>query len=413
MENNGGVLDQTQIRLIEAPPRTIAAGKSALPAVSVVRGREAVIAMQSMLVELSRRTGQSGAMDWLDYFVTSPDSLQKTPYLLLVGRDHRTNGSMDTTAVTADDVIGAVLIYEYRCAGIGTKVFSTDDTEGVRTVIAPDERRIEVADIALRRLMRMGAVTVMISVDGGTARRRGPISNEHSAYKFATRTRTLPYHLVLGRTLDETLSRLGAHTRRNFRYYRRRAEKELGVTFVPEVEMHREEFLEMNRRSTNPADESVTKWRYSLRERTDSPGSMIFAGLRDANGRWLSLTGGRRHGSITEIDWQINAAGFPRYSLSTVMRAFLLEHEVARGTTRLVYLGGTPHSMRFSFTTAESTDLLAVRRWSGRAWALARFSRWIFPEKNFLGAALREMTGKEPLSSAVPPEAKDSLSNAA
>jgi hypothetical protein len=97
-----------------------------------------------------------------------------------------------------------------------------------------------------------------------------------------------------------------------------------------------------------------------------------------------------------------------------VMRAFLIEHEIARGTRKLIYRGGTPHSMRFAFTAAELTDLLAVRRWSGRAWALKKFSRLIFPEKNFLGAALREMTGEEPQVSAAPrTDVRGNLSNAA
>lgn len=406
MENDDGMLRQTRIRLLKASLRTFAADRPILPAVSVVRGREGVIAMQRTLVELSRRTGQSGAMDWLDYFINSPDSLEKTPYLLLVG--YGPEGSLDPGAVTPEEILGAVLIYEYRFAGMGTKVFSTDNSEGIRTVVAPDERRIEVADIALRRLMKMGAVTTIISVDGGRDRRRQPASNGYSAYKFAMRTRTLPHHLMLRNTFDETLATMGQHTRRNFRYYRRRAEKELQARFVPCVEMDREEFLEMNRRSTNPVPAAVAEWRYSLHERTNPPGDLVFAGLRAAEGEWLSLVGGRRHGQTTEIDWQINVAGLPRYSLCTVMRAFLLEHEIGLGTKKLVYQGGTPHPMRFSFATAESTDLLAVRRLSARAWILANFSRWIFPEKNFLGAALREMIGGEPPESAVPSDATDS-----
>jgi hypothetical protein len=47
----------------------------------------------------------------------------------------------------------------------------------------------------------------------------------------------------------------------------------------------------------------------------------------------------------------------PRYSLSTVVRACLLEH------------------------------VIALRR-SPRAWMLRRFARWIFPENNFMGHAL-------------------------
>jgi hypothetical protein len=195
---------------------------------------------------------------------------------------------------------------------------------------------------------------------------------------------------VLADTLDQTLAALGRHTRRNFRAYRRRAEADLGAEFVAHVEMSLEEFLEVNRRSTNPAPESLTEWRYGFHGRTTPEDGTMFAGIRAADGRWLSLIGGRRHGSTTEIDWQMNLAGLPRYSLSTVMRAYLLDHEIALGTRRLMFPGGTPHPMRNALGSSRITDIVAVRRRSARAWLLGRLSRWIFPETNLLHTALRD-----------------------
>jgi hypothetical protein len=417
-ENAGVVLSQLQSRISAArissdAMRTLARWTAAEPAVGVVCGREQVVAMQGMLVELSRRTGQFGAMDWLDYYVNSPDSLEKTPYVLLVGRNSAGNGLpdalQDASAASADGVRGAVLMYEYRFAGHGTKVFATDDMIGIRTVIAPEETRVEVAEVAIRRLMGMGAVMALISLDGGLDGQARPVSEGRPAYRSARRTRVTPRCLALGRTLDETLARLGKHTRRNLRYYRRRLETDFGAEFVPEVEMRREEFLEMNRRSTNPAAEDVMDWRFSLIERSRMHPGTMFAGLRAADGRWLSLIGGRRHGQTTELDWQMNLAGLPHYSLCTAMRAYLLEEEIARGVRKLVCQGGTPHPMRFAFSCAETTDILAVRRWSTRAWLLRRFSRWIFPEKNFLAATLREMQG----GTAEEPRSPAGLANAA
>jgi hypothetical protein len=115
----------------------------------------------------------------------------------------------------------------------------------------------------------------------------------------------------------------------------------------------------------------------------------MFAGVRARNGRWLSLIGGRRHMQVTEIDWQMNLAGLPRYSLSTVMRSFVLEHEVGLGTTRLAFTGGTPHPMRHSFVCVDAVDVIALRR-SASGWLLRRLAWWLFPEKNFLGQALRD-----------------------
>lgn len=348
--------------------------------VHVVTGRQSVLALEPLLQNLSRQTGQAGAMDWLHHFINSPDSLEKTPYLLLVGGER--------------SLVGALLLYEYRFAGLGTRVFATDDILGTRTLIAPEQDRVAVAEAAIRELMRSGAVTVLVSIDTAVA---PEALKPHSAgaYTTAVRVRTPPRYLALQSTFDDTLALMGAHTRRNLRLYRRRAETELGAEFVPEVSIDCHDYFELNRESTSPSPGDVACWRYELFEKSPS-GRILLCGLRGRDGRWLSLIGGRRNGDTTEIDWQLNRAGLPRFSLSTGTRAFLLEHEIARGTKRLIFEGGTPHPMRFAFTRGQTVDLLAVRRHSARAWLLRRFANRIFPQKNFLRAALNDFSNDPP-----------------
>jgi len=319
-------------------------------------------------------------MHWLDYFLSTPTALKKTPYLVLVGLD----AGVEASRATADDVLGAVLLFEYQAAGHGLKVFATDDVSGWRTVIAPAEIRLRVAETACRVLMEAGAVTAMISLEGsgGMAGAIGP-PRGWSCLR-ATRTRQVPRYLPLADTLEATLATLGKHTRRNLRYYRRRLEAELSPVFVPCVAMERDEFLAINRGSMNPVAEELAEWRYDSTHQT--PGA-FFAGLQAADGRWLSLVGGRRYMQVTEIDWQVNLAGMARHSLSTVMRCYILEHEIELGTKELAFTGGTPHSMRHSFVAVEAVDVI-VRRQSLAAWLLRTFARRIFPEKNFLRQAL-------------------------
>jgi hypothetical protein len=349
--------------------------------VQVLRGRDAVLALQPLLVELSSRTGQTGAMDALDLFLGSPTAREKIPYLLLVGlRD-----GVRPEAAGADDLDGAVLIYEYKVAGRGMGVFATDDVTGARTVVAAEEIRTEVAELACRRLLELGAAIVMVSLEGEVEAGRRPADG--TACRMMTRRRTVPKYLPLTSTVESTLALLGNDTRRNFRRYRRRLEMDFGAEFVAAVEMEREEFMEMNRASTNPVIEGIAAWRYESLAQIARP---MFCGLRTTDGRWLSLVGGRRVGSTIEIDWQMNLSGMPRYSLSTVMRAFLLEHEIGLGTEKLVFEGGTPHSMRHSFVDCSAVDIVVARAGSPVAWMLSRFSQWVLPEKNFLGAALRD-----------------------
>jgi hypothetical protein len=198
------------------------------------------------------------------------------------------------------------------------------------------------------------------------------------------RIRHVPRYLPLAATLEETLARMGRHTRRNLRYYRRRLETDLGATFVPCVAMDRTQFMEVNRCSMYPVADDLAGWRYDSMGRL--PGA-LFVGVQANDGRWLSLVGGHRRGGMTEIVWQMNRAGLPRYSLSTAMRAYLLEHEIALGTKQLEFEGGTPHSIRHSFAHVQSVDVVVLRR-SLRGWLLRRFADRLLPETNFVREAL-------------------------
>jgi hypothetical protein len=372
------------LEAVATSPRERTRMAATLSGVHRLCGRAAVSAKMGMLKDLAQRTGQAAEMHWLDYHLNTPTALKKIPALVLVGLD----GGVDTAEAGADDLIGAVLLYEYGIAGRGSGVFATDDTNGEHTVIAPRHIRVQVAEAACQALVQMGALTVMVTVEGRDEERTAPwVHNALTAgCEMARRSRLVPRHLPLGETHEATLASLGRHTRRNLRYYRRRLESELGAVFVPEVAMERAEFLAINRASMNPAPESLAAWRYDSTQRW--PGAM-FAGVKARDGRWLSLIGGRRHMDKTEIDWQMNLAGLARYSLSTAMRSYVLQHEVERGTTRLEFMGGTPHSIRHSFACLDAVDVIAVSR-SPASWMLRRLARWIFPENNFLGHVLRD-----------------------
>jgi hypothetical protein len=354
--------------------------------VHVLRGSARLAAMRPMLAELSRRTGQENALDSLEYLLGGPTMRGKTPYLVLVGLRAGVSGEL----ATAGDLEGAVLLHEYQIAGRGARVFATHDITGQRTVFAPAAIRIQVAQIAACALAEQGALMALISIEGkvqpeGLEGLQELSADLHSSCRLALRTRAMPHDLVVEASFQATLANLGKHTRRNLRYYRRRAEADLGSTFVPQVEISLPEFLEMNRNSTNPGSDSDAAWRYECLADL----GRVIAGVKAGNGQWLSLVGGRRYGGVTQIEWQMNRAGLPRYSLSTVMRSYLLEHEAESGTVRLIFLGGTPHSMRHSLAKTDVLDLLVVRR-SLPARLLLRFAGWIFPKSNFLGNVLQD-----------------------
>jgi hypothetical protein len=328
-----------------------------------------VIATRHLLVALAKLTGQSGALDEIELLVKHPTALRKLPCLVFVGLREGTH----LKDVRAEEIHGAVLFYEY-ILGAPTGVFATDDVSGERTVLAHHTIRAQVAEQACRILIAHGAAVCLASVSDVPAPGPRPVRGEpdlDAPCSVAVRIRTQARDLELGNSLGETMAAFGKNTRRNFRRYRQRVEQDLGATFVPNVQITPEDFLELNRCSTNPVPEEDAAWRYHF---AMSSSRRLLIGMRDNAGRWLSLIAGTRYPD-----------------LSTVMRSFLLEHESAIGTRKLLFKGGTPHSMGLSLAPAETLDVVVVRK-GIRGWLLRRLAHWIFPRSNFLGRALEDQS---------------------
>lgn len=362
----------------------------AQPEFHVLKGRDRILSMHAVLVELSARCGQIGAMDYIALFLDAPMNEKKIPYLLLATM--RTVG--DPLTLRAEDLLGAAVVYEYGILGWPTGVFVTDDGAGSRTVIAVREERSRLTIKACEHLMRIGARAALLSYkeqldpqpqDALIAR-----IVERRGWLWGSQVRDMKTYLRLRPTFDDTVAQLGKHTRRNLRYYRRRTEIELGCRFFPQVQavMSRSEFRALNRICTHPVDERMVLRRYDdLSTVKDS----FCVGIRAEDGRWLSLMGGRRHHRWTEVDWQINRAGMDRLSLGTAMRCFFLENEVDLGAERLYFEGGTPHTMRHSLLTEKAVDIFALRP-SWRVTLLRMASKSSYGNRNFMLQTLADET---------------------
>jgi hypothetical protein len=79
----------------------------------------------------------------------------------------------------------------------------------------------------------------------------------------------------------------------------------------------------------------------------------------------------------------MNLGGLAKYSVGTVIRSYLIEHEITIGIEKLFFEGGTPHSMRHAFLPEEAMDIVVMNR-SVSVFLLRNFARWLHPEKNFL-----------------------------
>jgi hypothetical protein len=225
-----------------------------------------------------------------------------------------------------------------------------------------------VAALASRALLERGAHLILMSFTALSAPTapevvRAPMLGVagcgKSVARWARRDRTVAGYLPLSMSFDATLAKIGQRTRSNLRYYRRRAEKELGCVFVPRVEVSREEMISFNRECMYAVPAEVAGWRYDSLKELSEP---ILVGIKDREGRWLSMLGGRRYHNRSELLWQLNREGFAANSLSTVMRSYFIEHEISLGSRRLYIEGGTEHPIGLSFIPENLTDLVVERR---------------------------------------------------
>lgn len=348
----------------------------------VLHGRMQILRLQAVLSDFCTICRQDGAMDYLKYLLSATEDLNKTPYLLLMA----SKSDVCVSQLRADDLSGAVLVYEYKVWGFRSGIFTTCDFNGRRTVIAPATLRRQVSAAVCRFLVERGAHVVLLSLEPGSA------DSCHICFEDAmvgrrrrwwtTQTREVGATLALKETLEATLATMGKHTRRNLRYHRRRAEAELECSFASDVKsiLTMEQLMELNCASTHPAVQAKLDRRY---ETLKSMEGLFCVGLRQISGQWISLLGGRRHHGVTEIDWQMNRSGLAKYSVGTVMRSYLIEHEIAIGTKRLFFEGGTPHPMRHSFLSEKAMDIVVMKR-SPFVFLLRTCARWLHPERNFL-----------------------------
>jgi hypothetical protein len=178
------------------------------------------------------------------------------------------------------------------------------------------------------------------------------------------------------------LANLGKHTRRNLRYHRRKAEAELKCIFSGDVKrtLSRGQLKELNHASTHPVADQVLERRYNAIKTLEGA---YCVGVRTPNGEWICLLGGRRHHGVSEIVWQMNRSSLEKYSVGTVVGAYLIEHEIDLGMNSLFFEGGTWYSIRRAFLPERAMDIVVLGR-SPFALLLRKWARWRRSEKNFL-----------------------------
>lgn len=351
----------------------------------ILDSRAAILALSPVLESFAERCGQLGAMHWLPYFLDEAVTGRRLPRLVLLLKPEEISRPF-----SADDLLGAVLFFEYQALGMRTGVVATADAVGFNSVIAPAACRAKIAAAAAQALLEEGATTVLVTFAGQAGLDDRTISPRMDG-AWATRERVVPRMLRLRPTLDQTLAQMGKATRANMRRYRRRLEAQVGCEFIPDAAplLQGVDLAAINSQSLNPVADQEFARRVACA--SNLRGSFL-SGLRDADGNWVSLMGGWRQGTTTVLHWQMNAAGLEKFSVGTVMRSYFLEVEIARGTREVLLFGGTSHGMRSAFQNEPVADLV-MERPGLRASAVRAAAKWLFSgglslHPNFLAETL-------------------------
>jgi hypothetical protein len=300
--------------------------------VQVLRGARAIQAAGPEIAELLRRTGQDeNPLLCLDFFLGR--------VRLFPG-----NGPVVLLARAAGRLQGAVYLYEKLFMGMPTGYLrGFDHLTGESTVIADERSRVFLLQIAMQQLLlETSARVAWATVRQGQGESDAvPIKQQGLILRAEVSSLRREHRLKLSETFAATLARFGPHTRRNLRYYRRRAEKELEVSFNPELTFGEsgQAWRELSERSFQPFEKSLAEWRKMDGLLRTRPGYFAI-GLR-AREEWLSYLVGMRAGTSTYVLLQMNHNGYARYSLSTVLRSYFFEHEIALGQKEIKFVNGT------------------------------------------------------------------------
>jgi hypothetical protein len=291
----------------------------------LVMGNRGLLACLAEIRELRRRCGQEDDLTTEpEYFIAANTVENKRCAAVLIRRNRQLEA--------------CVLFYEHTRLGVGLGLFRGGDYMGESLVVAPEALRLHYVHLATQALLKRWRIhgvslTVKAPVDS-CIQVMGPQTN---ARRLSTAE--IKHTLPLARTYEGLLARLGPRTRRSLAGKRQQLEKSANVQFVPALDPDQalEVMLALEAKSIR---QRATKF-YHARYRLLRVNSDFFSmGLRMPNGPWLSILTGWRRNGVTYVDLQMNDMNYKRESISAVMRAYMLEHEIARKQEMVNFVSG-------------------------------------------------------------------------
>jgi len=264
-------------------------------------------------------------------------------------------------------IAGLLYCKERVVAGIATRIAFGDDTLGTMVAARPEETESVVHCAVEALLKHMVALRFRVSSD-----RLAFLESESAMANADFHFSRVEHHahLELPRTYDEFLAKVGPHTRRNLRGYRRKSEL-AGNKFCPD-----QPFTDFCAAARSLFPKEAHAKRESDLQRSlamiEAMPSRLLIGLRQRGGEWISLAGGWYVDGRAVLVLQLNDRTRSRESVSLVLRSYLIEQLINRGIRELVFWAGSSPPLS-SYTTPRE-EFMAYVDGQSHPWRLFRLA---------------------------------------
>jgi hypothetical protein len=273
-----------------------------------------------------------------------------------------------------DQVLEACVFFMERSLfGVGLGLFNGGDNTGESLVVGSEVFRLEYVHLAAQSLLALWRIHGVGLRMSGSFRHCTDVMGPQSRYRIFVATNT-SHKLPLECTYSKMLAAMGPRTRRSLAGKRRQLEERAQVVFLPVLKPAEalEAMLQLRPRAIPLRFAKFYRVRHRLL--CERPGFFCM-GMCLPNGQWLSILSGWRRDQVTHIDLQMNDSRFKKESLSAVMRAFMLEHEIACKQQMIDFVGGTSLLLkRYCRPIEHCTDIFL---W--RPCLRALLSKMVFP----------------------------------
>jgi hypothetical protein len=259
------------------------------------------------------------------------------------------------------NLVGVMYVKERRLYGIPSGWCFGGDETGRGLVTASPERESEVIAHACQFLLDKGvhALRLRWRCSDGAVPTSGIV---RSGLQVVSSMEDQPEgdRLELPGDYETFLAGIGSHTRRNLRYYRRKAEAE-GIQFLPRIDVEEyERAVEAMREVTDFPHDPIRQERD--RRFFEMLGEPLLMGLQRKDGQFVSILAAVRFEKCLHVLSQLNDQSLRRMSISVVLRSYLIEKAIELGFTSIHFVNGSsPMLGRYCEAVSVQTILIDHR----------------------------------------------------